>query len=277
MRFGHQLRGYGGVTLRSAASTPEGRMRRSSLGERPAVEAFGRTNRGSREDNQDAILVASPWFAVADGVGGHADGAAASAAAIAAVRSYVGHEPSATAVVDAVLDAHAAVQALGDASSGDRRPATTLTVAGLSNDGRKRTVEFAHAGDSRGYVISAGRITQITADHSLVDELVRAGRLEPEQAQRHPMRNVVTRVCGQQGLLDVDHYSVPVSAGDFVLLVSDGIPVHLSDADMHFLVDNSRYLIDVPSTVEWAAGALVAHALGRGGSDNASVVLVQVA
>ena len=252
-------------------------MRRSSLQERPAVEAFGRTNRGSREDNQDAILVESPWFAVADGVGGHAGGAAASAAAIAAVRTFAGQEPSPTAVVDAVMHAHAAVQALGVASSADRRPATTLTVAGLTTDGGTRTVEFGHAGDSRGYLISSGRITQITADHTLVNELVRAGRLTAEEAQRHPMRNVVTRVCGQQGSLDVDHYSVEVEAGDFVLLVSDGIPAHLSDADVHFLVDNARYLIDVPSTVEWAAGALVAHALGRGGSDNASVVLVRVA
>jgi protein phosphatase len=125
-------------------------------------------------------------------------------------------------------------------------------------------------------VISAGRITQITADHSLVNELVRAGRLQEEAARRHPMRNVVTRVCGQQGPLDVDHYSVPVRPGDFVLLVSDGVPAHLSDADMHFVVHNSRHLRDVPSTVEWAAGALVAHALGRGGSDNASAVLAQV-
>jgi serine/threonine protein phosphatase PrpC len=251
-------------------------MRMSSVRERPAVEAFGRTNRGSREDNQDAILVESPWFAVADGVGGHAGGAAASAAAIAAVRDFIPQEPSATAVVDAVLHAHAAVQTLAAAVSGDRRPATTLTVAGLTTDGGKRTLEFAHAGDSRGYVISAGVIRQVTTDHSLVNELVRSGQLRAEEAQRHPMRNVVTRVCGQQGPLDVDHYSVPVQPGDLVLLVSDGVPAHLSEADMCFLVDNSRYLRDVSSTVEWAAGALVAHALGRGGSDNASAVLAQV-
>lgn len=245
--------------------------------ERPVFEAYGRTNRGSRQDNQDAILVQPPWFAVADGVGGHSGGAAAAAAAVAAVRKFAGTEASAAAVVDAVLHAHASVRALAGDAEGVRRPATTLTVAAVTTTAGQRTAEFGHAGDSRAYVISNGAIRQVTADHSLVNELVLAGKLKPEDASRHPMRNVVTRVCGQQGTLTVDHYSVRVQPGDFVLLVSDGVPAHLSDADMLFLVDNSRYLHDVASSVEWAAGALVSHALGRGGSDNASAVLVQVA
>jgi protein phosphatase len=179
-------------------------------------------------------------------------------------------------VVEAVLHAHAAVQALGADRRGDRRPATTLTVAAMTTAGDQRRVDFAHAGDSRGYVVSNGAIRQVTTDHSLVNELVLAGHVRAEDAGEHPMRNVVTRVCGQQGPLQVDQFSVPVETGDFVLLVSDGVPAHLSEADMLFLVDNSRYLRDVASTVEWAAGALVAHALGRGGSDNASAVLFRV-
>lgn len=250
---------------------------KSGVRERQAIEAYGRTNRGSRQDNQDAILVQPPWLAVADGVGGHAGGAAAAGAAVAAVRRFARSQPSAAAVVDAVLHAHASVQALAGDAEGDRRPATTLTVAALNTATGQRTVEFAHAGDSRGYLVSGGAIRQVTTDHSFVHELVLAGKLTPDEAKRHPMRNVVTRVCGQQGPLRVDHYSVPVQPGDFVLLVSDGVPAHLSDDEMLFLVDNSRYVHDVPSSVEWATGALVAHALGRGGSDNASAVLAQVA
>src|SRR5690242_2940950 len=113
------------------------------------LEIYGCTNRGVRPDNQDAFVIQGPWFAVADGVGGHADGASAAAAAIAAVREAARAKPSAAAVVNAAKRAHLRVQELAGNTVGAARPLTTLTVAAVRDERRRRTVEIAHVGDSR--------------------------------------------------------------------------------------------------------------------------------
>jgi serine/threonine protein phosphatase PrpC len=180
-------------------------------------------------------------------------------------------------VVDAVLHAHAAVQRLAAGATSDRRPATTLTVAALTTVSGQPTFEFAHAGDSRGYVIADGVIRQVTRDHSLVEELVRAGKLNAEEAHRHPMCNVVTRVLGSRGrwmsITTQCRFSRATSYSSSATECRRISP----EPTCSFWSTTLASCVMCPRRSSGAAGALVAHALGRGGSDNASAVLAQVA
>src|SRR5437867_6048162 len=96
---------------------------------------------------------------------------------------------------------------------------TTMTVA-LVEDGQ---VSFGHVGDSRAYRVRDGRLEQLTEDHSLVAELMKSGKLSPEEAEVHPQRSVITRALGTDPDVDVDTYTVPVEDGDLFLLCSDGL------------------------------------------------------
>ena len=102
---------------------------------------------------------------------------------------------------------------------------TTMTVA-LVEDGR---VAFGHVGDSRAYLIRGGALEQLTEDHSLVAELVRSGRLSPEEAEGHPQRSVITRALGTDPDVDVDTFSVETKPGDLFLICSDGLTSMVDD------------------------------------------------
>lgn len=234
------------------------------------VVAAGKTDKGARPDNQDAILVNSPFFAVADGVGGSADGAIAAETAVGALADFIRDaDPQTLNVVEAVLTAHRAVQARAGQARGSDRMATTLTFGSVIRNDEALAVEIAHVGDSRAYLVSNGHIIQLTRDHSVVAELVARGEITPEEAARHPLRSVITRCLGQLEPLQVDRVRQRLRHGDLVLLASDGLNKHLSDTDILEFLSSSE-------TPQDAAANLVAETNRRGGSDNISVVCVKI-
>jgi protein phosphatase len=142
---------------------------------------------------------------------------------------------------------------------------TTVTAA-LLGDGR---VVIGHVGDSRAYRIRDGRLEQLTEDHSLVADLMRSGRLTPEEAEGHPQRSVITRALGTDPDVDVDTLVIEAEAGDLFLLCSDGLSTMVSDEDVLRTVERAR-------TLDEAARQLVRAANSGGGEDNVTVVLFRL-
>src|SRR5262249_51810630 len=144
---------------------------------------------------------------------------------------------------------------------------TTMTVALVDGD----LVRIGHVGDSRAYLVRDHSLEQLTEDHSLVGELIRSGRLSPEEADNHPHRSVITRVLGTDPDVDVDSFSVATKAGDLFMLCSDGLTSMVDDARILEVIEQHRD--DVNAT----ARALVDEANAAGGEDNITVVLFQIA
>jgi PPM family protein phosphatase len=143
---------------------------------------------------------------------------------------------------------------------------TTLTVA-LVGDG---TVAFGHVGDSRAYLIRDGRLEQLTEDHSLVAELVRSGKLSPEEAGTHPQRSVITRALGTDPDVDVDTFSIETQPGDLFMLCSDGLTSMVEDDVILSTVEQNR------DNLQKAARALIRAANKGGGEDNITVVFFEI-
>jgi protein phosphatase len=149
---------------------------------------------------------------------------------------------------------------------------TTMTVA-LVNDA-EGTIAFGHVGDSRAYRVREGRLEQLTDDHSLVGELMRSGKLSPEEAETHPQRSVITRALGTEPDIDVDTFTVEVEPNDVFLLCSDGLTDMVTDRDILAVLqaNPSRQSDDL----QRAARALVEAANARGGEDNVTVVIFRL-
>lgn len=231
---------------------------------RIAAGAFSDVGR-VREVNEDAHLVDDrlALFAIADGMGGHQGGEVASWTAIEALRAAVaGGQP----INDAVQQANAAVleRAAGDPAL--EGMGTTMTAAVVAGG---RRLLLGHVGDSRAYLWRDGELSRLTEDHSLVEELVREGRLTREQAETHPQKAIVTRALGVDSAIDVDVYSVEVEPGDRVLLCSDGLTDMVRERDIE------RLLAGEPDP-QRAAERLVDEANEAGGVDNVTVVVLDV-
>ncbi|MBX5435910.1 MAG: Stp1/IreP family PP2C-type Ser/Thr phosphatase [Alicyclobacillaceae bacterium] len=232
-----------------------------------------------RQMNEDGYAVHMDWrpmslLMVADGMGGQAAGEVASRMAIdtvaAVVRDGLQQDP-----VDASDLLRRAVAAANDKICAAARTTqaylgmgTTLVAALID----AQQVVFAHVGDSRGYLFQQGELRQITADHSLVAELVRSGQLTEEEAKYHPQRNIVTRSLGSAAHGQSDINVVRWQPGDGLLLCTDGLSGVVSDAD---LAETMRQLCDARTSgeVERLADHLVELALERGGPDNITLVL----
>jgi PPM family protein phosphatase len=218
-----------------------------------------------REHNEDGYLVDDTLglVAVADGMGGHRAGEVASAAALDALRIAFGAGAS---IDGAVSAANEIVYEQSIADRNLRGMGTTLTAGALGIDG---TLLIGHVGDSRAYLLRDGDLERITTDHSLVEELVRAGELTEEEAERDPRRSMITRALGLEPDVDVDVESVELRAGDRLLLCSDGLTTMVSEEDISSLVDG----VD---DAEAAAAKLVEAANDAGGSDNVTVVVIDI-
>ena len=223
-----------------------------------------------RSHNEDALLADDNVFAVADGVGGHAAGEVAAGLVVDALACLVGRSDLA---VDEVVSRIRVInsEVLDEARhAADRRGmATTLALAILTQRAGPAWI-VAHVGDSRVYRIQSGRLEQLTTDHTEVAELVAAGQLTPSQAKRYPRRHVVTRSLGVRPPLDVDARLVTAHAGDRLLLCSDGLTGDVDDAEIAAVLRSA-------SNPQTAADALVQAALTAGGSDNVSVIVVDIA
>src|SRR5918997_4384908 len=181
----------------------------------------GMTDTGrKRRHNEDSFVVAPPLFAVADGMGGANAGEVASGLAVETLRQESADDSAGERfVVSLIQEANRRVyqrQSDDETASG---MGTTMTVA-LVEDG---IVRFGHVGDSRAYLYRDGELRQLTDDHSLVGELVRSGKLSPDDAEKHPQRSVITRALGTDPDVDVDTYDVETKSGDLFILCSDGL------------------------------------------------------
>ena len=227
-----------------------------------AVGAKTDVGRG-RPANEDTFLVdhEDRLYAVADGMGGHRAGEVASATAIDALQAAFADGAS---LDQAVGEANAAVYEKASANVDMRGMGTTLTAAALLDD---RHALLGHVGDSRAYLMRDGGVTRITEDHSLVEQLVREGRLSPEEAADHPQKAIITRALGIDPDVEVDTYPIDLRPGDRLLLCSDGLTNMLTDAAI------AHVLRRQPDPQE-AAEQLVDMANEAGGDDNITVVVI---
>jgi PPM family protein phosphatase len=220
-----------------------------------------------RRHNEDSYVVEPPMFAVADGMGGAKAGEVASGLAAAALKEAGADGMSGEErVTQLIQEANRRVFRRANEDREASGMGTTMTVA-LVEDGR---VVFGHVGDSRAYLIRAGTIEQLTDDHSLVAELVRSGRLTPEEAEAHPQRSVITRAVGTEPDVDVDTFTIEPEDGDLFLICSDGLTDMVDDGAIVDAVERHRDDLDE------AAKALVGAANRVGGEDNITVLLVEV-
>ena len=218
-----------------------------------------------RRRNEDAWVCHPPLFAVADGMGGARGGEIASRVAATALGESVDGSGEAR-VVALIQEANRQVYERAREDSDASGMGTTITVALFENG----LVSIGHVGDSRAYLIRDHNVDQLTEDHSLVAELVRTGRLSPEEAESHPQRSVITRALGTDPDVDVDSFSVQAQPGDLFLICSDGLTAMIGDEEILDVVEPRRDDLDA------AAKELVAAANRSGGDDNITVVFFEV-
>lgn len=230
-----------------------------------AVSSYGsRTDVGLvREHNEDSLAVNPPLYAVADGMGGHAAGEVASEIAIQTLVANAPETPDGDDLARAVVAAnHAIIRAVHE-GIGRKGMGTTMTAAMLSG---KRLV-IAQVGDSRAYLLHEGSLQRITRDHSLMADLIDSGQITPEEAKTHPQRSVITRALGSDPSTLPDIYEMNVSAGDRLLLCSDGLSGMVDDP----LLESTLARIKDPQR---CAAALVNEAITAGGHDNVTAIVV---
>jgi protein phosphatase len=243
------------------------------------VRAFGLTDVGRRrEGNEDEFRFDAGlgFFAVADGMGGHAAGEVAARLAVETMLDAVRRRAAAGSARDPLVASSSLREAIDEANRRICESITTheeqrgmgTTIAAVLAAGDRAVV--AHVGDSRVYLLREGRLLRLTSDHSWVNEQVKLGLLSDDAAQRHPMRNIVTRALGSRSDVDVEIALESIRGGDVILLCSDGLNTMLSDDEIRDLLGAHH---DDP---EAAARTLVAAANARGGDDNVTVIVVRV-
>lgn len=222
--------------------------------------------------NQGAVLLGI----VADGMGGAAAGEEASRIAIETVTQRLGLtqdnsnpdalDMPAETLREAVQDANLNIIREAIEHPKNKGMGTTITMVFING----QEARFAHVGDSRAYRVNAlGEIEQITSDHSFVQALIDAGHITPEQAETHPMRNVLYRALGQTRDLDVDTYDTTLTYGDKLVLCSDGLTGHVRAPEIAKIAHENKN----PYTI---SEKLIALANSRGGEDNISVIVIVV-
>jgi serine/threonine protein phosphatase PrpC len=233
------------------------------------TDTAGFTDPGrKRRRNEDSFVIDPPLFAVADGMGGAQAGEVASRLAAAAFREFhdaddLDPEKRLAAIIK---EANRRIyeRAADDAQVSGM--GTTITAALVAAD----ALVIGHVGDSRAYRLRGGKFEQLTDDHSLVADLVRSGRITPEEADAHPQRSVITRALGTDSEVDVDTFTVPAESDDLFLICSDGLTTMVDDEQIRDLVTRAQDL-------EQAGKGLVKAANKAGGEDNITVVLFRLA
>jgi PPM family protein phosphatase len=220
-----------------------------------------------RKNNEDSLIAKPPLVAVADGVGGHNAGEVASALAVDVLEEWIPTlvRKGGKKLRDAASDAHRRIISRAQQETALDGMATTLTAAWIDAG----TCTIAHVGDSRAYLFRDGELSQLTEDHTIVAELVRDGRITPEEAYEHPWRNRVVQALGGQPDVVVEMLSVDLRPGDRLVLSSDGLSDQVRS-------EGIAAILAVNDDPEDACRQLVARAKEAGGKDNITVVLVDV-
>lgn len=232
------------------------------------VSIGARTDVGQvRQGNEDSMLVESPLFVIADGMGGHIAGDVASATAVEVIgQMYRQHPPADPSTLETYIEeANRAIHEKARSEPQLSGMGTTCTLVHLDGD----VAHFAHVGDSRAYLFRSSELSQITQDHTLVERMVQEGRLRREEAQQHPQRNIITRSLGVEPQVEVDSIDIGIDDGDRLMLCSDGLTSMVEDEKIAEILRSS-------AEAQEAADRLVDAANAAGGEDNITVVVVDV-
>ncbi len=219
-----------------------------------------------REHNEDSYLVQAPLFCVSDGMGGHAAGEVASRITVETLAAETPPTPNDVQLGESIEKANLAI--ISAAQNGEGKPGMGCTATAVCIN--ENMMAVGHVGDSRCYVLHAGKLIRITHDHSFVEELVDAGEITADEARIHPSRSVITRALGSDPDMYADHFLIEVNEGDRIILCSDGLNSMVPDAVIESLAVSSV-------TPQQAADSLVAEALTQGGHDNVTVIVIDVA
>jgi serine/threonine protein phosphatase PrpC len=232
-----------------------------------AVETIVRTDTGlQRRGNEDSSYARAPVFVLADGMGGAQSGEVASQIVVDAFSAGLPDDGTPEERLSVVVQrANREIHERSQSEAENAGMGTTVTAAYLDED----AVALAHVGDSRGYLLRDGELSRLTEDHSLVEELLRDGRLTEEEAFEHPQRSVITRALGIDPIVEIDTWTYPLRPGDVVLLCSDGLSDMLTEPQIE------RILIESPDLTT-AADRLIHDANAAGGRDNITVVMFRV-
>ena len=239
------------------------------------MRSFSKTDIGvKRSMNQDSVYCSeSPvgsfrnLFIVADGMGGHKAGDYASKLCIEGMVSMIQGSDSTTPVSvfeDAVAYANQTVYQAAQEKTEYDGMGTTMVAATLQGN----TLYVANIGDSRLYLLEE-ELQQITIDHSLVEEMVKIGNITESEARVHPQKNIITRALGIDEEVQADYFEIKVKPSDIVMLCSDGLTNMVEDEEIEYIIRHSE-------SVQEAGETLIQQAKEHGGSDNITVVLVQI-
>jgi serine/threonine protein phosphatase PrpC len=222
-----------------------------------------------RKTNEDSYFADSRLglFIVADGMGGHAGGEVASRVAVATISELMlaglEEDDSAALIRNAIEQANTAIRVQAEADPRLHGMGTTVVLAYCRGD----TIHLAHMGDSRAYLIRNGSIQQLTEDHSLMAQLLKAGQLSAEQAPHHHLRNVVTRSLGNHTVSEPDMRVIAWNAGDCLLLCSDGLTNMVDESELRSVISAGG------ADVQRSCREAVERANRNGGKDNITAVL----
>ncbi len=227
-----------------------------------------------RNVNEDSFLAEAPVYLVADGMGGHARGDAASRAVVETFRRHLeaGRPSSPEQVLDAIHSSNDAVRALSqEGEEGTAVAGTTLTGVALvdAGDGAGFHWMVFNVGDSRVYAWDGRHLEQLSVDHSAVQELVDAGLIRADDAERHPDRNVITRALGADEVVEPDIWLIPATGRQVFLICSDGLSKEVDDEQL------AEILAGDTGHAAGLAGELVEAALEHGGRDNVTAIVVE--
>jgi len=222
-------------------------------------QAFRSDTGRQRNANEDSFFVRSPIFVVADGMGGAQAGEVASKAAADAFDVDLPEGPPEQILRETILAANRTIHELARADPSRAGMGTTLTAAIVDAVGEE--VAIGHVGDSRAYRLRAGKLEQLTRDHSLVEEMRRKGQITDAQAEDHPQRSIITRALGPEPEVEPDLQTVSAVAGDVFLICSDGLTTMLGEEQIAKLLDGA-------SSMSAAVRALIDEANRAGGRDN---------
>jgi PPM family protein phosphatase len=231
------------------------------------AEEAGLTDVGrQRHTNEDRFYESAPVFAVADGMGGARSGEVASQIAVDefAEQSQGGGSPE-DRLAEIARAANRKIYELAQSDESHAGMGTTLTAAMVGD----QEISLGHVGDSRAYRFRDDKLERLTQDHSLVEELMRMGRLSPEDAEVDPRRSIITRALGPEPTVDVETCTYPAKDGDVYLLCSDGLTGMVPE-------DRVAEILRSRSSLQQAAKALVDAANAGGGKDNITVVLFKL-
>ncbi len=239
------------------------------------MKTFSMTDAGRRRDLNEDYLFASETavgklpnlFIVADGMGGHKAGEYASKTAVETIVECIRDNDSGLAVAvmkKAIGEANQRVLKESITDIEKEGMGTTIVAATLKED----KLIVANVGDSRLYIVNERGITQITTDHSLVEEMIRNGRIARKDARNHPDKNKITRAIGVFPKVDIDFFEIKVTPGDMVLMCTDGLTNMVEDEEIKRIILGQRDIVEKTTT-------LIETANKNGGTDNITALLIE--